>query len=80
MQPLPSRTVPRSAISGFGLFRGGKAAVMQPLPSRTVPRSAISGFGLFRGGKVPVIDPQPNLSVEFISSLLDHAQGKIAPL
>jgi len=42
MQPLPSPTVPRSAISGFGSRSSGNAAVMQPLPKRTVPVSAIS--------------------------------------
>ncbi len=70
MHPLPSRTVPRSAISGFGCRSAGKAAVMHPLPSRTVPRSAISGFGCRSAGKLVVIDPQVSRSVEFISSLL----------
>ena len=30
IDPLPSRTVPRSAISGFGCRSGGKPVVMQP--------------------------------------------------
>src|SRR5581483_4146583 len=66
IEPLPSRTVPRSAVSGFGILSGGKPAVIEPLPSRTVPRSAISGFGgvrvcVFRSINAIVISPRlPN--------------------
>src|SRR5271170_6281392 len=81
MQPLPSRTVPRSAISGLGCRSGGKAAVMQPLPSRTVPRSAISGFGWHSSvGEWVVIDPEVSRLVEFISSLLDLARAGLPSL
>ena len=80
MQPLPSRTVPGSAVSGLGCRNGGKAAVMQPLPSRTVPGSAVSGLGCRNGEKAVAVDPLVTRSVEFISSLLDLARAELPSL
>ena len=60
MQPLPSRSAPRSAVSGVGCRNGGKPAVMQPLPSRSAPRSAVSGVGCRNGGKPAVMQPLPS--------------------
>ena len=44
MQPSPSRTVPRSAISGLGCRSGGNSAVMQAVAE--AHRAAIGDLGL----------------------------------
>jgi hypothetical protein len=73
IEPLPSRTAPRSAIWGVGCRNGGKPAVIEPLPSRTAPRSAIWGVGCRNGGKAVVTDARVSCAVEFISSFLYQA-------